>query len=1351
MHRIRSPRTLALALVAFAACTQVATDPDPTNTATSTDEQHLIALNGYPVDTQNPERTYGQLPQGLRTGDMANALRNGAAPAGGLYLLQFSGPVRDEALASLRNTGVEVVSYVPFNAYVIRASSTAGARLVAAKLPGVQFVGDYEPGFRLSPELRQNVRGPLGEKVNVTVQVVDGPTARATIDALGSMAAGIGGSSQVGNLHNVRLTVSLAQLDAIASMRDVFGVEQQTQKRLLDEAQGQISAGNLTGNSPSGPNYLTWLASKGFTSSQFTSFSVEVADDAYSLAGHPDLPASRVAFQNNPTAQTGVQGGHGFLNSHIIGGFNSGTGSANEDANGYNYGLGIAPWARVGITAIFGNGTSTATAWENSAYTGGARISSNSWGYTGAAAKKYDVNAQEFDVIVRDAQSGVAGHQQMIVIFAAGNDGSGANTVSSPATAKNILTSGASENVRQTGSDGCGIANSGADSANDIISFSSRGPVNSAGGDGRWKPDLMAPGTHIEAGIPQSNYDGSSVCNQYWPAGQTLYGWSSGTSHSCPAQAGGAALVYQDFLNKGLSVPSPAMAKAYLMNSAAYMTGVGANDTLPSNNQGMGRMDLGRAFDGSSRILVDQTQVLGATGNTYQATGNVVSGTSPFRVTLAWSDAPGPTTGAPWVNNLDLTVTVNGTTYKGNVFTGANSATGGTADTKNNVESVFLPAGTTGSFVVTVTATNIAGDGVPGNADTTDQDFALVIYNGNQGAVAPTIGVSPSSFTFNGTAGGAQPAGQTLSINNTGGGTLTWSATSNQTWLTVGPSGATAPSTSTVQANILGLAAGTYNGALTITATGATNSPVTVPVTLTLTAPDTTPPTTSVTAPAAGATVSGNVTISASASDNVGVTNVEFYVDGALVGSDASAPYSITWNSTTVGNGSHSITSKAYDAAGNSGTSAAVGVTVSNTSSNAVYDATLKAPKCAAVSSSCDTGASLVLGRGTLGPEPSQPNTINNSCADGTSGTFHSDESVDQVTVTSLGGNFAAGVQVRVDVKVWAYSTFSSDALDVYYTANANAPSWTLVGTVAPTVAGAQTLSVTYTLPSGTLQAVRAQFRYSGSAAACSTGSYDDHDDLIFAVGGSSDTTPPTASVTAPTAGSTVSGNVTVSANASDNVGVTSVEFYVDGTTLIGTDTTAPYSVTWNSTTVANGSHTLTAKAYDAAGNSATSSGVTVTVNNTSAELVVNGGFEGSASPWVISGTGASWTNTGGAHGGTGLFSLGGANSITAAQGYQTISIPASATGTLTFWVNITTSETTTVTQYDKLFIEVRNTSGTILTTLATLSNLDKNTGYVQKSYNMAAYKGQTVRVQFRSTTDVSLPTTFKVDDVSLQ
>src|SRR6185295_13698484 len=155
--------------------------------------------------------------------------------------------------------------------------------------------------------------------------------------------------------------------------------------------------------------------------------------DTYTLSGHPDLPASRVAFTNNPTNQSGVLGGHGFLNSHIVGGFNSGTGSAFEDASGFNYGLGIAPFARVGITAIFGGTAATGTTWESTAYGQGSRISSNSWGFqtqTGGPVADYDASSQSYDAIVRDAQT-AAGLQQLTVVFAAGNDRSGANTVSS--------------------------------------------------------------------------------------------------------------------------------------------------------------------------------------------------------------------------------------------------------------------------------------------------------------------------------------------------------------------------------------------------------------------------------------------------------------------------------------------------------------------------------------------------------------------------------------------------------------------------------------------------------------------------------------------------------------------------------------------------------------------------------------------------------------------------------------------------------------------------------------------------------------------------------------------------------
>ena len=107
--------------------------------------------------------------------------------------------------------------------------------------------------------------------------------------------------------------------------------------------------------------------------------------------------------------------------------------------------------------------------------------------------------------------------------------------------------------------------------------------------------------------------------------------------------------------------------------------------------------------------------------------------------------------------------------------------------------------------------------------------------------------------------------------------------------------------------------------------------------------------------------------------------------------------------------------------------------------------------------------------------------------------------------------------------------------------------------------------------------------------------------DMNTAIGGAppADTTPPTVSMTAPAAGATVSGTVTLSATASDNIGVAGVQFLVNGVATGAEDTSSPYSVNWNTTAVANGSYTLAARARDAAGNQTTSTAITVTVNNT--------------------------------------------------------------------------------------------------------------------------------------------------------
>lgn len=193
-----------------------------------------------------------------------------------------------------------------------------------------------------------------------------------------------------------------------------------------------------------------------------------------------------------------------------------------------------------------------------------------------------------------------------------------------------------------------------------------------------------------------------------------------------------------------------------------------------------------------------------------------------------------------------------------------------------------------------------------------------------------------------------------------------------------------------------------------------------------------------------------------------------------------------------------------------------------------------------------------------------------------------------------------------------------------------------------------------------------------------------------------------------------------------------------------------------------SGSGTVT---YSVAANTATTSrtgtltiaGLTFTVTQAGtggggAELITNGGFETGTPPWVISGQVTRSTGTF-PRGGVAYMIINGVNNSTGTL-YQTVTVPSGSSPNLTFWLNISTSEAAGAAVFDRLFIEVRNTSGTLLSTLATFSNQNSQTAgvYLQRGpYNLGAFAGQTVRIQFRGTNDVSLPTSFRVDDVSVQ
>jgi hypothetical protein len=754
------------------------------------DRFNFLELNSQSLDTRSPA---------------TRSLRKTVASPDGkrLHLFQFVGPIKPEWRQALQETNAHILAYIPQNAYLIYADAPALARIQARpEMEGaLQWDGPFLDDYKFRPDIRpveDHGKPQLQETVVCTIQLVVDPDANpVTLRLIDKWKrTPIRSRFSVLNYQNVVVALPADRLKDIAARPDVIAIQQYSAPRKHDERQAQIVAGNLTGTQPSGPGYLAWLAGKGFTQAQIdaSGFVVDVSDSGIdngtTTPGHFALHTlgdtargSRVAYSRlfgTPNFDSTLQGcdGHGNLNAHLIAGYDAFSGFPHSDSGGFSYGLGVCPFVRIGASVVFDPNEFTdpdSTELQTQAYNSGARISNNSWGATNGAA--YDSAAQLFDALVRDVGES-AKNRGMIMVFVAGNEGDqGEYTVNSPGTAKNVITVGASESVRSlsianggndaSGRDACDVSDSVANSADDVIDFSSRGPCR----DGRMKPDLVAPATHVTGGAPQSSpppaptgigsalpcFDSLGICAlfgsgtpgdpaNFFPLNQEFYSVSSGSSHAAPAVSGACALLRQYFINQHLTPPSPAMTKAFLMNSARYLNGSNANDTLWSPRQGMGGLNLGTAFDGVARLLRDQAavDVFTASGQTRAFSGSVADPTKPLRVTLAWTDAPGSTTaGQALVNDLDLTVTLGDQVYLGNVFNGAFSAAGGAADWLNNVESVFLPAGTSGTFTVTVTAANIAADGLAPNGTTPRQDFALVIYNTGDGVplnYVPTAG-----------------------------------------------------------------------------------------------------------------------------------------------------------------------------------------------------------------------------------------------------------------------------------------------------------------------------------------------------------------------------------------------------------------------------------------------------------------------------------------------------------------------------------------------------------------------------------------------------------------------------------
>jgi hypothetical protein len=304
-------------------------------------------------------------------------------------------------------------------------------------------------------------------------------------------------------------------------------------------------------------------------------------------------------------------------------------------------------------------------------------------------------------------------------------------------------------------------------------------------------------------------------------------------------------------------------------------------------------------------------------------------------------------------------------------------------------------------------------------------------------------------------------------------------------------------------------------------------------VSVTVSNGDITPPAVTITSPESQTAVSGVVTVVASASDNVEVAGVQIFLDRVPLDLEkATAPYEVSWDTTSATDGTHTLSAVARDAAGNTATSEAVTITVSNDGSDiTVPTVAITSPK--------------------SGDTITQPVAIRADASD--------DAGVAGVRF------FVDGAEIGAEDTAAPYETSMWDASFV------DGSSHTLTA-VARDVAGntATSASVTVTVSDSR-----------------------------------TDNTRPKVIITSPKSGDTVTGSVTVSAQASDNTGVTRVQFSLDNTwPAFAEDTAAPYEIMWDTTTAADGSHTLSAVAQDAAGNGAISN-VTVTVANTAPPAVI--------------------------------------------------------------------------------------------------------------------------------------------------
>jgi len=640
--------------------------------------------------------------------------REGGPATRSAYLVQFEDDSPDSARARIASAGGAIVAPVSGDAYLVRMSSEAAAKLEERN--GRPWIADYEPAYKLSRDFDPSVTGP----VDVTALLFpdgDGDATMAALRALGAAKL----ESHRGLNHLVRFELDRSRLAQAAALADVAWIEPTAEYTLRnDKAQWVVQSGvqgsrPLTDHGIRGQDQVVMLCDSGIRTNH------EMFNDTtLAITGWGDYPAHRkiIAYQRgseNPLIYFGDDVGLSYHGTHT-----AGTLAGNPDPFSNAPWSGMAKEAKIYFMDVGGNdGRLYPPPDLNDLYQpsytgnagGAARISSNSWGSTSGQGA-YTLASMQTDQFAWN-------HRDYLIAFASGNAGV-FSSVNPPGTAKNCITIGATGNGTLE---------------NTLASFSSRGPTR----DGRRKPTVVTPGDLVTSSIGSTRY---------------TYATYSGTSMATPAAAGAIMLMRQYLTDGWYPAGAPVPTNAFEPSSAllrAMAVAAARNDVTsfraPDNSIGYGRLTADDVLyfpgDSSRTLLVDTRDGLSHLDYVeYQV--QVTNPVRPLKIALCWTDAPGnPASQVQLVNDLDLLVTHNGTTYRGNYLLNNVSVAGGVRDSLNVEEYVRLATPGAGLWTVRVEGRRVLQG---------PQPFALCIVGG-VGGPAGAIALDRFQYGLNDTLG----------------------------------------------------------------------------------------------------------------------------------------------------------------------------------------------------------------------------------------------------------------------------------------------------------------------------------------------------------------------------------------------------------------------------------------------------------------------------------------------------------------------------------------------------------------------------------------------------------------------